>query len=150
MSTKLYSFVFWLQRHFTWSIRPRFYCSFKEIYKTLQLSVYPIHVAFRIDVHLLLCCCTRSTGQIYDKGIVKSCKLNSLRKTLNCPTNGVLALAGEALTFDGSGDMVFRSNGTLWGRGGKGDFDVVAMFGLSNHSARLNLRKCSEKPSVSD
>ena len=33
--------------------------------------------------------------------------------------------------FDGSGEMVFRSNGTLWGRGGiggKGDFETVAML----------------------
>ena len=45
-------------------------------------------------------------------------------------TSGVLALVGEALIFDGSGDIVFRSKGTLCGRGGKGDLEVVAMFDL--------------------
>lgn len=73
-----------------------------------------------------------------------SCKLKSQERLKLFPTNGVLALVGEAFTFVGSGDMVFRNKGTLCGRGGRGDFEAVAMFVCSNHSARLNLRKNSE------
>ena len=52
------------------------------------------------------------------------------------PTNGVLALIGEeTFMFAASGDMVFLNRGTLCGRGGRGDFEVVAMFVCSNHSA---------------
>ena len=52
------------------------------------------------------------------------------------PTNGVLALIGEeTFVFAASGDMVFLNRGTLCGRGGRGDFEVVAMFVCSNHSA---------------
>ena len=77
-----------------------------------------------------------------------SAKMKTKRKFV--PTSGVLALAGEALTFDGSGDIVFRSKGTLCGRGGKGDLEVVAMFGLSNRSARPNLREHSERTAKTD
>lgn len=77
-----------------------------------------------------------------------SAKMKTKRKFVL--TSGVLALVGEALIFDGSGDIVFRSKGTLCGRGGKGDLEVVAMFGLSNRSARLKRREHSERTAKTD
>ena len=110
-------------KNFRDSTNRYFSCIIAIVLRRFQYAAY--EVVYRLE--------TRFAEKF--KRFVKSLSAKMKTKRKFVLTSGVLALVGEALIFDGSGDIVFRSKGTLCGRGGKGD---LVEKSLSSKQAILN------------